>query len=55
MLNRPGNRGRDNLYMYVRHWTCSWLKRERSALYKKLPWEYAQGKKLPVSPRDSRT
>jgi hypothetical protein len=49
MLNRPGNRGRDYLYMYMRHWTCSWLKRERYALYKKLPWSYAQGKKLPES------
>jgi len=49
MLNRPGNKGRDNLYMYMRHWTASWLKRERFALYKRLPWEYAQGKKLPVT------
>ena len=48
MLNRPGNRGRDYLYMYMRHWTCSWLKRERYALYKRLPWNYALGKKLPV-------
>lgn len=48
ILDRPGNRGRDYLYMYMRHWTCSWLKRERYALYKKLPWSYAQGKKLPV-------
>ncbi len=43
MLNRPGNRGRDNLYVYMRHWTCSWLKRERYALYKKLPWSFALG------------
>jgi len=42
-LNRPGNRGRDNLYVYMRHWTCSWLKRERYALYKKLPWSFALG------------
>ena len=31
MLNRPGNRGRDNLYVYMRHWTAGWLKRERPA------------------------
>ena len=43
MLNRPGNRGRHNLYVYMRHWTCSWLKRERYALYKKLPWSFALG------------
>jgi hypothetical protein len=48
VLNRPGNRGRDNLYVYMRHWTCSWLKRERRALYKQLPWSYAMGRRLPV-------
>lgn len=47
MLNRPGNRGRDNLYMYMRHWTAGWLKRERYALFKRLPWSYAQGQRLP--------
>jgi hypothetical protein len=49
MLNRPGNRGRDSLYMYMRHWTASWLKRERYALSKQLPWEYALGRRLPSS------
>jgi hypothetical protein len=49
MLNRPGNRGRHNLHVYMRHWTCGWLKRERYALYKRLPWEYAQGRRLPVT------
>jgi len=48
MLNRPGNRGRHNLYMYMRHWTCGWLKRERYPLYKRLPWEYALGRSLPA-------
>lgn len=48
MLNRPGNRGRDNLCMYMRHWSAGWLKRERSALYKTLPWSYAQGQRLPA-------
>ena len=42
-LNGRGNRGRDDLYMYMRHWTASWLKRERWPLFKKLPWYYAQG------------
>jgi hypothetical protein len=49
MLNCPGNSGRNNLYMYMRHWTAGWLKRERSVLYKKLPWSYAQGRALPVT------
>ena len=46
MLNRPGNRGRDNLYVYMRHWTASWLKRERRALFKRMPWEYSLGRPL---------
>jgi len=50
MLNRPGNTGRNNLYMFMRHWTAGWLKRERSALYKKLPWSFGQGRALPVMP-----
>jgi hypothetical protein len=49
MLNRPGNRGRNNLYVYMRHWTAAWLKREHSRLFKLLPWEYAQGIALPVA------
>ena len=48
VLNLPGNRGRDSLYMYLRHWTASWLKRERPALFKRLPWSYALGSKLPA-------
>jgi hypothetical protein len=35
-LNRSGNRGRDLLFMFMRHWTAAWLKRECSALYKRL-------------------
>jgi hypothetical protein len=48
-LNRPGNRGRDNLYMYMRHWTAGWLKRECFTLYKKLPWSFGNGRVLPSS------
>jgi hypothetical protein len=46
-LNRPGNRGRENLLMFMRHWTAGWLKRERSTLYKKLPWSFGNGRRLP--------
>ena len=46
-LNRPGNRGRENLLMFMRHWTAGWLKRERSALYKKLPCSFGNGQRLP--------
>src|SRR4051812_40587633 len=47
-MNRPGNRGRNNLYVYMRHWTAAWLKRERSPLFKKLPHSYTLGYPLPV-------
>jgi hypothetical protein len=50
MLNRPGNFGRHNIYVYMRHWTAGWLKREHSTLFKELPWAYAQGRSLPSSP-----
>jgi hypothetical protein len=46
-MNRPGNRGRENLLMFMRHWTAGWLKRERYALYKKLPWSFGRGQRLP--------
>ena len=48
MLNRPGNFGLHNLYVYMRHWTAGWLKRERYALFKRFPRSYAQGRSLPV-------
>jgi hypothetical protein len=45
-LNRPGNRGRENLLMFLRHWTAGWLRREHYALYKKLPWSFGNGQRL---------
>ena len=47
-LNRPGNRGRENLLMFMRHWTAGWLKRARSPLYKKLPYSFCMGQRLPA-------
>ena len=47
-LNRPGNGGRDTLYMFMRHWTAGWLKRERHSLYKQLPWSFGMGYPLPT-------
>jgi hypothetical protein len=49
-LKRPGNRGRENLLMFMRHWMAGWLKRERYELYKKLPWSFGNGRRLPVWP-----
>jgi hypothetical protein len=47
-LNDRGNSGRNLLYVYMRHWTASWLKREHYALRKKLPRSYAMGWPLPA-------
>ena len=47
-LNRPGNRGRENLLMFMRHWTAGWLKRERNPLHKNLPYSFSNGQRLPV-------
>ena len=47
-LNRPGNRGRENLLMFLRHWTAGWLRRERPTLHKKLPWSFGNGQRLPI-------
>ncbi len=47
MMNRPGNRGRDHLYMYMRHWTAAWLKREHLHLFKQLPDSFSVGRRLP--------
>jgi len=47
-MNRPGNRGRENLLMFMRHWTAGWLRRERNPLYKKLPWSFGNGQRLPA-------
>jgi hypothetical protein len=49
-LNRPGWRGRENLLMFMRHWTAGWLKRERNPLHKKLPYSFGMGRRLPVVP-----
>jgi hypothetical protein len=47
-LKRPGNRGRENLLMFLRHWTAAWLKRAKSPLYKRLPRTFGNGQRLPV-------
>ena len=47
-LNRAGNGGRATLYMFMRHWTAGWLKRERNSLHKKLPYSFGMGRRLPV-------
>lgn len=48
-LNRRGNGGRATLYMFMRHWTAAWLKRERNPLHKKLPYSFGMGQRLPAT------
>lgn len=48
-LNRAGNGGRATLFMFMRHWTAAWLKREKAALYKKLPYSFGNGQRLLIS------
>ena len=42
-----GNAGLENLRKFMRHWTCSWLKRTHLALYRRLPESYGMGVALP--------
>lgn len=49
ILNRPGNKGRNNLYVYMRHWVAGWLRKERSPLFKRLPWSYSLGQPTGMS------
>jgi hypothetical protein len=53
-LKGRGNKGRDDLYMFMRHWTAGWLKRERSPLFKKLPRLCAGASAAPHRPAASR-
>ena len=41
-----GNAGIANLRKFMRHWLCSWLKRTRLSLYRRLSWAYALGAPL---------
>jgi hypothetical protein len=47
-LNGLGNSGRNMLYVFMRHWTAGWLRRERYDLHKKLPWSFGMGQPLPL-------
>ncbi|MEO5959803.1 MAG: hypothetical protein ABIR80_11840 [Opitutaceae bacterium] len=46
-LHRPGELGRDRLYVFLRHWLADRLHRERPALFARLPADYAKGAPLP--------
>ena len=45
-LRRPGERGRDMLYLFMRHWLAARLHSEQPALFARLPASYATGTPL---------
>ena len=47
---RPGDYGRDTLYVFMRHWLAACLRRERPDLFHRLPRDYACGAELPLRP-----
>lgn len=49
-LRRPGDAGRDRLYLFLRHWLAARLYTERFDLYVRLPRDYAAGADLPPRP-----
>lgn len=46
-IQASGNRGRDQLYVFMRHWLASDLKKHMPAAYRALPAEFANGEELP--------
>ena len=46
-LRRPGDRGRDTLYVFMRHWLAARFHEERPDLYRRLPAGFATGTAAP--------
>jgi hypothetical protein len=46
-IRASGNRGRDHLYMFMRHWLASWLKENAPVVFRSLPPDYAIGRPPP--------
>ena len=44
-----GNRGRDLLYSFMRHWTAAYLGRHQVAIFEKLPADFYNGRPLPTN------
>lgn len=51
-IRRPGDTGRNLLYVFLRHWLAARLQAERPDLYARLPKDYSCGAAVPPpSPR----
>ena len=46
-INGSGNKGRDYLWMFMRHWLAALLKDRRHHLFVRLPKSYSVGHELP--------
>ena len=46
-IRRSANRGRDHLYMFMRHWLAAWLKEKAPAVFRSLPYGYSNGEPPP--------
>lgn len=46
-LNKAGNAGRDQLYVFHRHWLAAKVLKEHPAMFNKLPTGYRVGEELP--------
>lgn len=49
-LRRPGDDGRDTLYVFLRHWLAACLQEERPELYRHLPRSFDTGTAVPAAP-----
>jgi len=48
LIRQPGNRGRDWLWSFTRHWLAGLLSRHRPDLFASLPTRYAVGVSLNI-------
>ncbi len=47
-IRRKGNKGRDYLFAFMRHWLAGWVLDNRPLLFPKIPSEYCNGDNLPA-------
>jgi hypothetical protein len=50
LIRSRGNRGRDALYSFMRHWMADHIARTDTALYARFPAGYSTGAPLPSTP-----
>jgi hypothetical protein len=48
LMRQPGNRGRDWLWSFTRHWLAGMLSKQRPQLFARLPTDFAVGRALHI-------